>query len=94
MLIDVLYGLPFLNGFDADRNRSHVAAALRARSLRAPFFADLYQHLLLLWRTGGIYSDFSTVALDHLESAAESDSYSSFPKEVRNYCHCNSRLRV
>jgi hypothetical protein len=36
-------------------------------NIRRPYFAEMYQRIIQLWRTGGIYSDFTYHFLGHLE---------------------------
>lgn len=42
---------------------------LREGKLRQPYFAEIYQHIAHLWKTGGIYNDFSYFFLGHIEGS-------------------------
>lgn len=42
---------------------------LQLHEMRQPFFIEIYHHIVRLWKTGGIYNDFSYLFLGHLEDA-------------------------
>lgn len=45
---------------------------------RQPYFAEIYQHIAGLWKTGGIYNDFSFYFLGHLEAQNAINEEGSF----------------
>ena len=40
---------------------------LQSKNMRQPYFAELYQHLIRIWKSGGIYSDFTYLFLGHFD---------------------------